>query len=440
MIPDRKASQELLERHRRHLFPAVPAYYGDRPLVVDRARGHTVWDVDGNAYLDFFGGGLTVCVGHGNETVADRQREQLERARFGSGLYPDPVMVQLAERIAALTPGRLQTCSFTGGGSQANETAIAAARQATGNRTVLRLGSAGVGRAGDAMGVTPGGRQQPAGSAAGEVRHIREPRDYHATTGLDDERLVDLCVRGLEEALATVAGGNIAALLAAPVQGLGGARVLPRSTLTRLEPIVREAGGLMIVDEIETGWGRTGGSLCAVAHWGVAPDLMTFATGTANGAPFGCAVATPEVADALTAATFAAPGASPMGVAAALATIEVIERQRLPDNAERQGLRLRMHLEEAAADHAWIGEVRGMGLIQGLEMVAPGPPASPDPGRADNLVDAARDRGLLIGRGGPLGSVVLIAPHLDVDAKEIDDGCERLSQALGDLARAAPPH
>ncbi len=433
-VPRSERTADILEAHRRYLFPAVHPYYGDDPLVVERAHGHTVWDIDGNAYLDFFGGVLTVSVGHANEAVTARVIEQLERVQHTSTLYVNEVMVRLAEKLAALTPGRLQRCFFTSSGSEANETAVTAARMATGNRTVVTLRNAYAGRTLETMSLTAHGSWRLGGTFDGDVRHVRNPDRYRAPLGLDEEALVELCVRDLEETLETLPGGRIAAFMAEPIQGVGGFVVLPRDYLRRVEPLVREAGGLMIIDEVQTGWGRTGGRLCGVEHWGIEPDIMTFAKGMANGAPIGCTIATPEVADAVTGTTFATFGGNPVSMAAALATLEVILERDLPDNAERQGLRLRAHLEAAAADHPFVGDVRGMGLMQALEIVAADGSKRPDPERTEALLQAARRRGLLVGRGGLRGNVVRIAPHLTVDAKEIDDGCGRLAAALRDVA------
>ncbi len=434
MIDEKSTTEALLERQQRYLFPAVHPYYGDRPLVIDRAKGHTVWDVDGKAYLDFFGGVLTVAIGHCNDEVTQRVAEQLGRIQHHSSLYVNELMVRLAEKVAAITPGRLQKCFFTSSGSEANETAVTAARMATGNRTIVTLRHAYSGRTMEAMSLTAHGHWRLGGTFDGEVRHVRSPYAYRAPLGLDEEALVELCVQDLEETLETVTDGRIAAFMAEPIQGVGGFVVLPRDYLRRVEPLVREAGGLMIIDEVQTGWGRTGGAMCAVTHWGIEPDIMTFAKAMANGAPIGCTVATPEVADAMTGTTFSTFGGNPVSMAAALATIEVIQANDLPANAERQGLRLRARLEEAAEPHAFVGEVRGMGLMQGLEIVAADGSRAPDGARADALMSAARDRGLLIGKGGLYNNVIRIAPHLDVDAKEIDDGCERLGRALSDVA------
>jgi 4-aminobutyrate aminotransferase-like enzyme len=250
--------------------------------------------------------------------------------------------------------------------------------------------------------------------------------------GLDEKSLIDLCVQDLEEALATTTNGRIAAFMAEPIQGVGGFIVMPKDYFKRILPIVREAGGVFICDEVQTGWGRTGKHFCGIEHWEVEPDIMTFAKGTANGSPVGCTIATPEIADAVKGHTFATFGGNPVTMMAALATIEYIEKHRLPENAAVQGQLLQSRLDDLRKRYSFIGDVRGMGLMQAMEIIEPGPDKKPDPARTTDLINRARTHGLLVGKGGLSGNVVRIAPHLNVTREEIHDGCNRLSRALAD--------
>ncbi|CAN5675586.1 aspartate aminotransferase family protein [soil metagenome] len=433
MLETRTRSQEVAERHREFIFPAVATYYGDEPLVVDRAKDQYVWDIEGKRYLDFFGGVLTVSVGHCNDEVTAAIHAQLDRVQHTTTLYVNEVMVKVAQKVAEKTPGRLQKCFFTSSGSEANETAIMAARAYTGQSDVITLRHAYSGRTATAMSLTAHGTWRLGGVFDGTIKHVRNPYVYRAPAGLDAERLLDLCVQDLEETLATVTSGRIAAFMAEPIQGVGGFIVAPEDYFRRILPIVREAGGLFIADEVQTGWGRTGRYWCGIEHWGVEPDIMTFAKGMANGSPIGCTIATPEVADALKGLTFATFGGNPVTMAAALATIEYIERHDLVRHAEVQGERFLSRLRALQDDHAFVGDVRGMGLMAGLELVA-SPGKTPDPARATALVAAARTRGLLIGKGGLYGNVVRLAPHLNVRPGDLDDGLDLLALALDDVA------
>ncbi len=434
MIETPSRSHELLRRQREVLFPALTPLYGEHPIVVDRARDQYVWDIEGQRYLDFFGGVLTVSVGHCNPEVSDAMVAQLQRVQHTSTLYLHELMVQVAEKVAAITPGRLQRSFFTSSGSEANELAVMAARMYTGQRDVITLRHAYAGRTATAMSLTGHGTWRLGGVFDGSIKHVRNPYAYRAPAGLDADGLLDLCVQDLEETLATVTDGRIAAFMAEPIQGVGGFIVAPREYFRRVLPLVREAGGLLIIDEVQTGWGRTGRHWCAVEHWGVEPDVMTFAKGMANGAPIGCTVATPEVAEAVRGLTFATFGGNPVSMAAALATLQYIERHDLPSHAERMGSRLFERLAALQRDHPWIGDVRGMGLMAGLELVVPDGSKRPDPERTTALLAAAREHGLLIGKGGLYGNVVRIAPHLNVAPEDLERGCALLAAAAATLA------
>ena len=432
------ATRALEARAGQVLWPVQNrmTYYPGAPLAVARAEGSRLWDVEGHQYLDFFGGILTVSVGHANPEVAEAVERQLGTVQHTSTLYLNEITVRAAERIAEIAPGRLTRSFFTSSGSEANETAILAARAYTGRSEVIALRHAYAGRTATAMSVTAHAPWRLGGVFDGAIRHVRAPYAYRAPVGLDEDRLLDLCVEDLEETIATCTSGKIAAFMAEPIQGVGGFVVAPKDYFRRIEPVVRAAGGILIIDEVQTGWGRTGGRWCGIEHWGVEPDVMTFAKGIANGFPVGCTIATDEVAEAVQGLTLATFGGNPLAMAATLATIEVIEKHDLPANAERQGARLRARLEDLAAKHPWIGEVRGMGLMQALEIVVPDGGRTPDPERTAALMAAARRHGLLIGKGGLYGNAVRIAPMLNVSADDVDLGAERLGDAAREVASA----
>src|SRR5690606_20121068 len=260
------------------------------------------------------------------------------------------------------------------------------------------------------------------------------PNMFRRPAGMTEQAYLDLCVSEVEDVVGSSTEGRIAAFIAEPIQGVGGFVVAPQDYLRRVKPIVEEAGGLLIIDEVQTGWGRTGRHLCAVNHWGVQPDIMTFAKGIANGYPLGVTITTPEVAARVDRPTLSTYGGNPVGMATALATVEYIEKHDLAGNAERQGARLRAHLDRTCARFEFVGEVRGMGLMQAIEMVQPGPEKRPDPARANAFVAAARRRGLLLGKGGMGGNVIRIAPPLIVSAEEVDRAAAIIEAALADVA------
>ncbi len=423
----------IMDRYSQVMFPAATPYHGDSPLVADRAKDQYIWDIEGRRYLDFFGGILTVSVGHCNDEITERTLAQLQKLQHTSTIYVNEIMVRLAEKVAELTPGRLQKCFFTNSGTEANETAVLAARMYTGNPVVITLRHAYSGRSMLAMSLSAQRPWRLGGVNDPYVRHARNPYTFRAPAGMSLEQVVDLCVQDLEEIIATSTEGRIAAFMAEPIQGAGGFIVPPEDYFRRILPIVREAGGVFISDEVQTGWGRTGGKWFGIEQWGVEPDIMTFAKGMGNGSPIGCTIAIPEIADAVAGLTFSTFGGNPVTMATTLATIEYMEAHDTPTNCAVQGQRMANKLAEFAAEFPIIGETRGMGLMQAIEFVQPGG-SEPDAGRTIAFVDACKEKGLLLGKGGLYGNVVRIAPHLNVSGEDMDIAMDIVASALAELS------
>lgn len=429
-------TQDLLERQQAVLLPqqSKMLFYGDDPLAIDHAKDQWVWDVEGNKYLDFFGGILTVSVGHCNDEVVAATYEQMKTTGHTSTLYINEITIKVAEKIAKLVPGKLQYSFFTNSGTEADETAIMAARMYTGNRDIIALRHAYSGRSVSMMSMTAHGNWRLGGVFDGAIKHVKNPYMYRKPEAMTEEQFLDFLVADLEEMLATCTDGKIAAFMAEPIQGVGGFVVAPQDYFKRILPVVRAAGGLLIIDEVQTGWGRTGKYWCGIEHWGVEPDIITFAKGIANGAPVGCTVMTPEVANAVQGATLSTYGGNPVSMAQTLATLNYIETHKLWENAETQGARLRERMETMQANYDFIGDVRGMGLMQAFEMVVADGSKTPDSSKATALVNAARKHGLLIGKGGLYGNTIRIAPHLNVSAHDMEAGCDLIEKSLADIA------
>ncbi len=428
-------TQDLRERQQKYLIPSSSSmlYYGDEPIAVDHAKDQYLWDVEGNRYLDFFGGILTVSIGHCNDEVVAATVEQMKRTGHTSTLYLNEITLKVAEKIAEITPGRLRHSFFSNSGTEADETAVMAARVYTGNTDIIALRHAYSGRSSAMMSMTAHSNWKLGGVYDGTIKHVRSPNMYRRPDGMSEGAYLDFLVEDFEDFLATCTDGKIAAFMAEPIQGVGGFGVVPKEYFKRILPLVKAAGGVLIIDEVQTGWGRTGKYWCGIEHWGVEPDIMTFAKGIANGAPVGCTVMTPEIAEAMSGLTLSTYGGNPVSMAQAYATIMYIDKHRLWENAETQGSSLRTYMDEQGAKHDFIGDVRGMGLMQAFEMVVPGT-KTPDAARANALIQAARKRGLLIGKGGRYGNVNRIAPHLNVLADDMTKGLELLGQSLADIA------
>lgn len=424
----------IIDRYKQFIFPAAAPLYGDDPIVVSHAKNQYIYDVQGNQYLDFLGGVLTVSVGHANDEITERTIEQFRKAQHTSTLYINPLMVDVAEKIASLTPGRLQKSYFTNSGSEANETAIMAARMYTGNMEIITLRHAYSGRTQGAMSLTAHGPWRLGGVSDPYIRHVKNPYVYRFPESMTPEQVVDFCIQDLEEVIATLTTGKIAAFIAEPIQGVGGFIVPPKDYFRRVYEVVKRHGGVFIADEVQTGWTRTGNKWFGIEQWGVEPDIMTFAKGIANGSPIGVTIATPEVADALKGTTFSTFGGNPVTMAATLATIGYMEEHNLVQNTQEQGLVMRDKLEEYKSEFPFIGDVRGMGLMYAIELIVPDGGKTPDPARTAALINATRKHGLLVGKGGLYGNVVRITPHLNVSASDMLAGMEMLGRALADVA------
>jgi 4-aminobutyrate aminotransferase-like enzyme len=263
------------------------------------------------------------------------------------------------------------------------------------------------------------------------VHHIPNAYCYRCPFGLTYPSCDLRCAKDMEEAIQTATSGKIAAFVAEPIQGIGGFITPPKEYFQEIVAIVRKYGGLFICDEVQTAWGRTGGKMFGIEHWGVEPDIMTFAKGMANGVPIGATIATPEVADSIHGLSISTFGGNPVTAAAANATIEVVEEENLVENARVMGQRLRQGLEQLKEKYPAIGDVRGMGLMQAVELV--GENKKPDTEALKRLMEQTKASGLLIGRGGLAGHVVRISPPLNVTKDEVDRALKALDSAFSRL-------
>jgi len=423
-------AKTVLEKQRKYLSPAVFNYYKD-PLVIEKGEGSIITDKDGRTYLDFFGGILTVSLGHCHPGVTERVAEQARKLQHVSTLYPCEPMVALAEKLAHIAPGKLRKSFFTNSGTEADETAVMMARLHTGNHELIALRHGYSGRSMLATELTAHAAWRPLPTTITGIKHAHNPYCYRCALGLSYPACDMRCAYDLEELIQTETCGRVAGLLAEPVQGVGGFIVAPPEYLPLAVKIVREHGGVFICDEVQTGFGRTGGKMFGIEHWGVEPEIMTMAKGIANGFPMGVTMAADEVAGcfegSLTISTF---GGNPVSSTAALATIEVMEQEDVPARAEALGARLRDGLEDMAGRHKVIGEVRGMGLMQALELVQDRETKTPAPEQATQVLERAKELGLLLGKGGLYGNVLRITPPMLIDQAELDQGLELLDRCF----------
>lgn len=428
------SESKTVRQHREYLFPAVATYY-QQPLAIERGEGMYVWDEAGNRYLDAFGGVLTISVGHANPKVVEAIVDQVKRLSHMSTLYPSGPQSELAERLATIAPGKLKKSFFTNSGTEANETALAAARHATGRQEFITLRHSYSGRAAQTLAATGQDAWKTLPVQVPGFVHAHAPYCYRCPFKLSYPECDLACADDIEELIRTCTSGEIAAFMAETILGSGGFIVPPPGYFERAVAIARKYGGLFIADEVQTAWGRTGDKWFGIEHWDVEPDLLVSAKGLANGTPAAVTIATPEVADKFPGTTFATFGGNPVSMSAALATLQVIEDDDLKTNAKVVGTYLRGKLEELQEKHPLVGDVRGMGLMQALELVADRKTKEPAPQAVSDVLEETRRRGVLVGKGGLYANVLRISPPLNATKAHVDELVEALNHALAFAGR-----
>ncbi len=427
--------QEIILANQECLFPSVFHYYKE-PLVLARAKDQFVWDADGNRYLDFFGGILTISVGHCNDKVNAKVHAQVDQLQHVSTVFATEPQAALARKISSIAPGPNWKSFFTNSGTEANETAILTARCYTGSTEIIALRHSYHGRSSLAMALTAHAGWRLGPPQAGIV-YAHNAYCYRCPFGLEYPDCGVRCAYDVEELIRTTTSGRVAGMIAEPIQGVGGFITPPKEYFPIVAEIVRKYGGIFISDEVQTAWGRTGGKWWGIEQWGVTPDMITSAKGLANGFPIGLTAARPEVAGSLQGLTISTFGGNPVTTAAAKAVIDLIEQENLAANAAKTGAYLRGRLEELQDKHALIGDVRGMGLMQAIELVEDRKSKTPAGSDTVRLMEAAREERILIGKGGLYGNVIRISPPLNISTADVDEFIGRLDAAFARIGAAA---
>ncbi len=428
--PEQKTSlKSAIEKHKEFLFPAVATYYQE-PLALVKGEGEYVWDDKGNRYLDCFGGVLTVSIGHANPRVNTAWKEQVDKIAHTSTLYANGPQGDLAEKLAEISPGRLKKSFFTNSGTEADDTAVLAAKIATGNNEVIALRHSYAGRSATALSTIGHSTWKPIASQVAGVVHAHAPYCYRCPFKLEYPSCGVACADDVEELIKTTTTGKIAGMIAETILGVGGFIIPPKEYFPRVAEIVRRHGGLFISDEVQAAWGRTGDKWFGIEHWGVEPDIITSAKGMGNGVPLGWTIATPEVADAFPGLTFSTFGGNPVSSAVGLAVIKVIEEDDLLTNARVVGDYFKQRMLELQEKHAVIGDVRGMGLMLGVELVKDRKTKEPNPEAVLRVFEETKRQGVLIGKGGLYGNVIRTGMMLNTTTDTVDRLVEALDAGL----------
>jgi 4-aminobutyrate aminotransferase-like enzyme len=424
-------SDTIRKKHKQYLFPAVKNFYKESVVIVDGKNAY-VKDMDDNSYLDFFGGILTVSVGHCNDEVNNAVKEQIDKLIHVSSLYPTIPIVELAEKLVSIAPAKLEQCFFTASGTEADETAVMLAQLYTGNSELIALRYGYSGRSLLAQSLTAHSSWRAIPTQVASIKHALSPYCYRCPLKLKYPECGVACAEDVKELISTTTTGSIAGILVEPIQGVGGFITPPKEYFKIVAEIIREHGGIFISDEVQTGFGRTG-KMWGIENFGVEPDIITMAKGIANGFPISAVITTNEIAESLTKNTISTFGGNPVSCVAAKKTIEIIIRDELAKNSMAMGTILRNGLESLKGKYPKvIGDVRGMGLMQAFELVIDETKfdRTPNTQAADQLLEETKKRGLLIGRGGLYGNAIRISPPLNINKVEIESALEMLDDSF----------
>jgi 4-aminobutyrate aminotransferase len=405
-----------------------------QPIVIERAQGAIVTDEAGRDYIDCFAGISVVNAGHCNPEVIAAAREQMEKLiHSASYVYYTQPVGDLAERMAQITPGRLKKTFFANSGAEAIEGALKLARLYTGKTEVISLTHSFHGRTWGALSVTGNaGRKRRGGPYAPGVAFVLAPYLFRSRTS-DPDELGEQCAQAIEDTILYSTSDDVAAFIAEPLLGEGGLIVPPRNYFQAVKRVLDKRGILFIADEVQTGFGRTG-AMFAMEHYGVEPDIIVTAKGIADGFPLGAFTTRDEIAAAFRPgdhlSTF---GGNPVSCAAALANIEYIQREGLSGKAREDGGYVMARLRDMQEHFPIIGEVRGMGLMIGIELVTD-EALTPAVTQAEAIRAYCLQNGVLVGVGGVFGNVVRIQPPLVITREQLDRALEVLEQALAQVS------
>src|ERR687884_937224 len=422
MDPDK-----LLQRHRAALPGWMPLYY-ERPMELIRGEGVKVWDSEGNEYLDFFGGIVTTISGHSIPEITEVIKAQADKIVHSSTLYLIENQVRLAEKLIELAPiSGDKKVFFTVSGTEANEAALLFSTIYRGSSEVIALRSSYHGRSFATMGITGQSSWKPTARSPLDIRYVANPYQYRCA--FCEGRCNLKCADDVRAVIETETTGRVAAFIAEPIQGVGGFIEAPPGYFERVKEILDETGVLLISDEVQTAFGRTGSHFWGIEAFDVEPDVITMAKGLGNGLSIGAVMGRGGVIDSPSPQQQGLSfGGNHLSTAGALANLNYVIEHDLQENADEVGGYLKDRLIKMAEDHPVIGEVRGRGLMLGIELV--GPDGEPNPAAAIGFMQACRERGVLVGKGGINANTVRISPPLTITREAAEEAANVFEEAL----------
>src|SRR5215203_3737340 len=427
---------KVLALRHKYVNPALFTLYRD-PLMIVEGKMQYLFDDTGRRYLDLFAGIVTVSCGHCHPKVLQRIQAQSSALQHTTTIYLHPNLPLLAEKLASKMPEGLDVTYFVNSGSEANDLAVTMARLFTGNTDVIALRNAYHGGSPSSIGLTSHHTwKHPVPGPVG-IHHALSPDPSTSPLTGTPEQIASKSAADLRQLIRYSTSGNVAAFIAEPIQGVGGVTRGAPNYFREAYAVVREYGGLCVSDEVQTGFGRTGEHYWGFQNYGVTPDIVTMAKGIGNGVPLAAVTTRREIAEALTSRIhFNTFGGNPVSMAAGLAVLEVIDEDGLQENARRVGTRLVQGLRRLQAQHRLVGEVRGLGLMLGVELVTDRGTREPATAQTLDVLEAAREMGVLMGKGGLDGNVLRIKPPMCITVQDADFAVDVLDRALARVTAA----
>ena len=430
---DGPSPEEVLDLRNQYVSPGIFHYY-KKPIMIVEGKGQYLFDEKGRRYLDGFGGIVTVSVGHCHPEVVAAANLQNETISHTTTIYLHPNIALYAKELAAKMPGDLKVCYFVNSGSEANDLALLMARAYTGNYDAIALRNAYHGGSPSAMALTSHHTWKFNVPHSFGVQHARMPDLYRGAFGADDPDAGKKYAADVEDLVRFGSSGRIAAFIAESIQGVGGTVVFPDGYLKHAYEHARAAGGLCIADEVQAGFGRTGTHFWGFETQGVIPDIVTMAKGIGNGCPLAAVVTPPEIAKTLASRIhFNTFGGNPVSMAQGRAVLRVIEKEGLQANSLKIGARLTAGFHRLAGKHSLIGDVRGLGLMLGVELVKDRVTKEPAKEECAAVFERCKELGLLIGKGGLSGNVLRIKPPMCITEADADFMLEVIDEAMGSV-------
>jgi 4-aminobutyrate aminotransferase/4-aminobutyrate aminotransferase/(S)-3-amino-2-methylpropionate transaminase len=425
-MTDKRVAQAL-EKKKQYIMPCVYHFYKN-PMVLKRGEMQYLYDHNDKQYLDMYSGVSVINAGHANPFITERVAEQLKTLGHTTTIYLNEPILDLAEKLAEVTPEGLNKIFFVNSGTEANEGALLLASLYQGNSEFIALTRGLHGRSKLTMSITGLSFWRTDPQPVGGISFIQSPYCYRCHMKHPECDLA--CTGELERVIKTDTSGKPAAFIAEPIQGNGGIITPPKDYFVRIKEIIDRYKALLIFDEVQTGFGRTG-RFFASEHFNVVPDIMTVAKALGNGLPIGAFISTDEISAVYTRPGASTTGGNPVSAAAGLAVIEYLKTNDLPAKSGRLGDYFKERLLRLKEKFPVIGDVRGLGLMLGAELVKPDKTASPE--ATDMIIEQMKDRGFLIGKTGMDRNVLTFMPPLVIEQGDVDRSCDNLEAVLRNI-------